>query len=324
MELVAGQSRLDRSFGRHHRILKDIEEQIQKLMAQFQKTSVDSDQIVQHMQIQYPESYEEILQPPEWIRLMKSVLPADDGGGWQRTGRNGRAELEDDSMYAYWRSGQDLNFLRSIQTYSPPSQSQPTQEHLAPNQNSFALLPDDAADSDETRSLSDYESCSLSDQESDTDDGPPEERWKREWPASPPTYRSGALVSGPSSLMKPASAPVPWIHNPAPDPASTTIKPSDLQNPAEFFAHFGFDDVPPVPSSDRPLDFLLGFGDIWLMSQSERNLLHAYWTEQVRTNLQQTQIEVRTTRYNPPAATNLYHRNSYRILNNFAGSMQPH
>lgn len=273
LELVAGKSRLDRSFGRHHFELKKVEEEITKLMKQYLKTHIDSQDILQYLQIQYPEHHEYIVEAPQWIKIIKD-LHSDEG--WKRAWRNGRVEEEDHSIYAFWRTAGDIDFLQTLETIQTPAPVH--QGHLSSNQ--FVALQN----YEET--APDQESLNLEIEEVDDEfdeELPLEEAWQKNWPAPP----------------GPASAPAPNPSPKLPPPSSVSPKPStianltvsDLQDPHDFFFATGLPGKPPIPSSNRPLDELLVTDKVWSLSRLERQNLHAFWTEQVRVHTQEVQIQ---------------------------------
>lgn len=234
MEKVAGQSRLDRAFGRNFRALKEVEDEVKKLLNDFLKIPVDSQQIVTYLEVQYPEHYEHTTQPPPWIPTIKSVSSAD--GEWKRAGKKGKNDIFDDSMYSYWKNGRDLDFLEfGINDVASPNQ---VLSDNVPSANSFSALE-------------------VADEESDDDE---------------------EQIAEEDNLRD------------EPPPVQPVVHLSDFQNPDEFFVGFGYDGVPQVPYTDRTLDILLEYGEIWEMSRSEREKLHAYWIEQVRSNLHHNQL----------------------------------
>ncbi|KAF5380591.1 hypothetical protein D9615_004617 [Tricholomella constricta] len=269
LEVVAGRSRLDASFARNHRDLKDVEGEIKNLMKAFTQTQISSDAIAEFLQTQYPEHFEHILFPPRWISTIHALSAIDDAG-WQKIGkRPNDIQDSDNTKYAFWLRGRDLEFLARKEeppkTREPPPPTKPLQE------NKFALLQgiESAADEDDE----DHE----------------EEPWQLHW---------GSLSA--DSVDMPVSAdqraPIDW--HPAeknvppprsPSPAAIDI--TDLQDPALFFAAHDCATVPQIPASDRPLDILLGEGDMWSFSLVERQRLHAYWVQCVRESLQQNHLD---------------------------------
>jgi len=275
MELVAGQSRLDRTFGRHHRELKSVEEEIKKLMNKFLRNSIDSNQIVQWLEIAYPEHYEHILQPPRWISVIMATYLEGDKNGWQRAGRSGSTELEDNTAYAYWKTAQDLEFLRRREE-PPLAFTQQTSSQVADisSHNMFSALDIDTDSSDVSHVLDS--------EVGESDDDETEEPWQKNWA---PVLAQAAPEARDPPLVQIASPP---SHPTLP---TTCIQISDLRDPLNFFVAHGCDRIPIIPSSDRPLEVLLPLGEIWTLSQPERERLDVYWTEEMRINLHRNQLQ---------------------------------
>ena len=237
LEKVAGKSRLDRAFGRNYRALKEVEDEFERLIKKFLKISVDSDQIVQYLEVQYPEHYEHTVQPPPWISAIKIATSLE--GNWQRVGQKGQSEAQDDTMYTYWRTCGDLDYLEFGQ--DPIPSLPPSQAHLPTTYHSNMFENLEALEID----IADTESAP--DSEVEAEDLSPSQSLE--------SNKSQAFLL------------------------------FDLRNPEEFFVGHGYDGVPSVPSLDRELDVLLASGELWSMARSERERLHAYWIEQVRSNL---------------------------------------
>jgi hypothetical protein len=281
MEMVQGKSRLDRTFGHHHRALKDVEEEVKKLMDDFLKVNIESSRIDQFLELRYPEYYEHLINPPAWISTIKSINSDESSEEWKQVGRHGRAEDLDNSMYAHWRSGQDLNFIEALGDQIPTSTPDIVHSVNQSQGNMFSIL-----ENHDTASQHSDDAIELEDDESDiSDEDAAEERWTKVFldqrPQTPLVLAQNSSpgdTSLPSQLVK-ASAPPHFI------------QPSDLRDPSDFFIAHGCNNVPVVPTSNRALDELLGSGDIWSMSRSERDCLHGFWIELVRTDLHDTQLQ---------------------------------
>jgi len=58
-----------------------------------------------------------------------------------------------------------------------------------------------------------------------------------------------------------------------------------------FFVSLGFDHVPSIPSTDRPLEELLDIvGDVWSMSKNERQRIHKFWVQETRNEIRQSSV----------------------------------
>ena len=100
--------------------------------------------------------------------------------------------------------------------------------------------------------------------------------------APPESSADSERVQAPGSQPEPSS--------PEPSPVvEVETRPSYVNDAAGFFEALGEDGIPAVPLSDRALEELLEDGDVWNMSRYERQLLHEYWIEQARTQMQKNQ-----------------------------------
>ncbi|KAF8070666.1 hypothetical protein FPV67DRAFT_1488261 [Lyophyllum atratum] len=112
LEMVAGRSRLEASFGRNHRELKGI---------------------TSFLETQYPEHFEHVLAPPTWISSIHTLSL-----GWQKVGQRGK-DLQDseNTIYTFWLTGGDLEFLSTEQGLQP-QQALPHNEPM--QENKYAIL----------------------------------------------------------------------------------------------------------------------------------------------------------------------------------------
>ncbi|KAJ7091139.1 hypothetical protein C8R44DRAFT_817142 [Mycena epipterygia] len=288
IEAVAGKSRSNRSIGQHYRELKIVEEEINRLMKAFVQVKVSSKEFENYLGIQYAEHFEHLyVCPPSWITTLRAVFgdDEDEDSGWTRAGKGGKAEMEDNSMYAYWRSGRDLDFLDTSSIHQAES------EQRRESQNRFSALheeqPADSPDLDVEPA--DEEVQEESDESSDDEDID-EESWQQEWPMSDkddadhPIERTNPepLISIRSSTPLPQSR-AEQISPRAPFP----VQVADLSNPTAFFGG----PIPVIPDWNRPLDVLLSEGTMWSFSRRERDRLHAYWSAQIRERLHEDQLQ---------------------------------
>ncbi|KAG6903063.1 hypothetical protein C0995_006250 [Termitomyces sp. Mi166 len=270
IEQIAGRSRLDRSFARDYRALKDIEKEIQKLMQKFSQTVVPSDTITDYLAIQYPEHSEHIKFPPSWISAIFAVSLADGDAGWQTVGNQATTEGVR-NIYSFWQRGADLEFLSRMSRPQPPVEPLPQPEAFPPV-NKFALLKEEVADA--------------LDDNDDSDEEPP---WLSSWD-SPSENESSATATATATAV-PVAQPETFLPAPSRSPSPAGLRISDLQDPAVFFLAHGCAQVPLVPDSNRSLDELLLEGDMWAFAIAERRKLHAYWEQQVRENIYRNNIE---------------------------------
>ncbi|KAJ7045696.1 hypothetical protein C8F04DRAFT_1065834 [Mycena alexandri] len=277
IEMVAGKSRLDRSFGHHYRELKNVEDEIKKLMKTFVAANITSSEFESYLEIQYGEHHEHLyLCPPSWIQILRVALHDDEGEGspWMQAGKHGKVEIDDDSMYAFWRKGRDLDFLDS-------SLQQHAEYELAvENRNRFSAL--EAVEEEKDQGVQVGSEGSSTDAEltdSDDEDDIEEEIWQKDWP----------ILDTKSDSDVPFKRSPP-SRNAEPSPSERSISPvqvADLKDPRAFFGG----SIPSIPNSDRPLDSLLAEGTMWSFSRRERGRLNAYWSAQIRERLHEDQLQ---------------------------------
>ncbi|KIJ68146.1 hypothetical protein HYDPIDRAFT_107807 [Hydnomerulius pinastri MD-312] len=286
-EMVAGQSRLNRTFASRHRELKAVQEEITKLMKQILSTDLelDSSEISKYLQTFHPEQHEFISYPPGWIKTCKDLGQDESGGAWQRQGRKGRVIEQDTSLYAYWKNSGDLEFLEMLGTSAP-----------LPLGDAWAMEPPVSAnfDSFEVLASGTMGNAEITDSEGDDEDSDDESSFEFLEPGK--RWMAVRVVDTPESDVGSAKEERPAAPLPRPqqsEPASEQIaaSPSYVNDPVGLFAALGEDDVPSVPSGDRPLDELLEQGDVWRMSRDERKRLHQFWIDQARIEMHQNQLD---------------------------------
>lgn len=301
MEQVAGKSRLDRAFSHNHREVKDVETRIKDLMQECLDTRVTSDTIMQHLELGFPVQFNDLLQPPPWVSLLFEVSRKPNEG-WTQVGRGGRDEEKDNTIYAYWLRGADIDFLDAAhfqQMYAPPPEVPAAASHPSapPPANRFEVLAGEAAtdgvDADESISVT---SSDIDIDEIDLEDVPPEEQWMYIREAADevtqtrdeasPVNRPSPPVVHPPQAPPPAAAPVE-----PPTLSSQEVHPSDFMNLQEFFSYFGYQTVPPAPNQDRPLAQLVESDEeVWTLSRAERLRFHSLWIDEVRIAQQENRI----------------------------------
>ena len=241
-----GKSRLDRTFGYQHRELKDVEGEVKELMTDFLEIDIASDRITRYLELQYPEHHEHIINPPHWVFTINAINTDDSGGAWKKAGRNGQNDVLDTSMYAHWRSCEDLNFVGALAQQSSLSSLSPD---IGPStRNMFETLADLET---ETASQHSSDATDLEDDHtgSDSDDEDlVEARWQKTLMQEPDPTSIPPQESSPGVTTLPSES----------NDSSTSVQPSDLRDPATFFFAHGCDAVPVVPTSDRALDELFG------------------------------------------------------------------
>ncbi|EPQ57199.1 P-loop containing nucleoside triphosphate hydrolase protein [Gloeophyllum trabeum ATCC 11539] len=281
LEALAGQSRLDREFARLHRALKQVQDELKHLMEGFLQVALDSNDIVDFLQIQYPAHYEALVSPPSWVSLLHG-LQANANDGYQTVYRRGQSATPvDDSLYAFWRDARDLRFLESAgesqgQRASDSSKAPPRDRHHiggSKHTNTFSVLADVGPSEavDESLSAEDETERLL------------EEQWMDV------VYDSDSDTSDTRNLEKQVNE----REIPGNTVASTpprTLQASDLRDLPEFFAHFGLLNVPSPPTGNVGLDQLLDEDSMWSLSKKERERLHRFWEDRIRMDRYANQV----------------------------------
>ncbi|KAH9951524.1 P-loop containing nucleoside triphosphate hydrolase protein [Amylocystis lapponica] len=299
MEKIAGKSRLDRAFAAHYRALRDVETEIKELMKDFLNTRIGLDAIQTYVETQYPAHFESLVNAPQWIQVLHSVHMSDgENGPWKIAGRHGHDEESDDSLYTYWQTGRDQDFLESAANDRSSSMLDPeAAPSRGPTRNSFDVLasiatPDVNMDSEGKDNDSPDVNMDLeSDSDSEFSDGLLEEAWMHI------AADSGAAPMSPLNVPEEVAEAAVFerdsIPSPEPHPSSSAIRPSDFVDLKAFFQAFGCEDIPSIPSSNRPLEILTSddCDDVWTMSLVERQRLHLYWTSETRLQMQQARTQ---------------------------------
>jgi hypothetical protein len=299
-EMIAGKTRLDRSFGHHHRALKDIQEQLVNLMKKWSKTVVEPEEIQDYLEIQYPEHFEHIVYPPPWVQKIRALsLDSNDGGQWHYVGKNRKRDVEDGSLYAFWRYGGDLDFIHRMQLerLSAPQPQLVGDPATLPSQNRYQALDVDVS----PNTIVEVPDPDISD---DSDEDEVDllnlEPWQIQWITATTSDTSASVIDISPAPME-RSSPSPGNDPPVTqmDPAqSDLIGPSDFLDLDGFLQVIGYEGLAPSSSSDRPLENLLVEGMMWSLSLTEREQLHTYWTNRVRNYQLETQLKVCGTEFN--------------------------
>lgn len=301
MEEVAGRSRLDRAFAKHHKQLKEVEEEIKKLMQDCLRTSIDTSHILRHLEVAYPVHFQSLSELPLWISILYKAENASENNedAWTRVGKGGRNAVTDGTTYAYWAAASDLHFLEGahIQARSDRDASrndQGTHDESMPvatsATNQFAVLENSGeGESNDSSEMGSVTSIDIDFE----DDILPEEEWMfAPDQVNPPPTKVSRVPTDEQMHSEPEPSDV--ISGPSPrtlpSAASGGIQASDFHDIRDFFEYFGHAEIPPISVQNRPLDDLLEVEDIWELSYSERVRLHTHWTTEVRTALQEQRI----------------------------------
>jgi len=280
LQMAQNHSRLDRTFN-SKRDLKKVQEEITGLMAKVAKVGIENDsaEIMKYLSTFHPEHHEYLFHPPKWLPNIRIFTDDNEEGAgeWQRAGKH-KSNAEDKSNYAFWKECTDLAFIDQVMT-GAYLRSNPVSDDIYSVQNAFsALTVDDMEDDQEAGSDPD-----LDDLDEPSDGSDVEESWKDAQYRTMPTDRDD-VAEDPFSSLPPISST-----SQVPLDADIPLQPGDFQDMDAFFISLGFDHVPSIPSTDRPLEELLDIvGDVWGMSKSERQRVHKFWVGETRNELSQS------------------------------------
>jgi len=294
LEMAKDRSRLDRAFN-SRRELKSAQENIAKLMDNVLHKDLenDSDEIVKYLSTFHPEHYENLANPPVWLTKIRELLRQDEDdqqGKWLTADRKGKAHVQDQSHYAFWKECTDLAFVDQVSSGMYFHQNDSTPEQMA-SQNRFSLLPTDM-DADNERKSPDSPSSDDGDS-TDSEDIEPEEIWKiiqhqRSLDPEPSKVDAAVDVQAHLSLQEILATQPPTLEN---DTGTTTLLPADFHDVNGFFNSIGLQQVPYVSlDTTRSLESLLDNGDVWGMNAQERKAIHQFWVQETRKELSETYL----------------------------------
>lgn len=283
LEMAQKHSRIDKSFN-VRREFKKVQEDITILLGRVLKVDIENDsgEIMKYISAYHLEHYNYFCNPPKWLSKVRAFMGdgvGEDAGEWRRAGPKGTTLTQDTSNYAFWKECDDFAFVNQVTSghYSRPKPT--TNNYSLPLQNAFSMLAVENVEEDQ-ESESDLDS----DDQDDTLDV--EESWKDEQYGTMPTdsdYNSqGASMHIPSENA--STSPINSGSN-------GPLQPEDFQDLNAFFVSLGFNHPPSILSTDRQLEELLqDVGDVWSMSQSERQRIHKFWVEEARKELRESSV----------------------------------
>ena len=128
LEKMGGRNMLDRSIHREYAAIKEIEEDMQKIVQTIQLPRLSWEKLEQFLDIHYPEQAESLRSPPYWISHLIEQLRADEAtnGEWTRVEASSSRKQRDENdpelrngPYGFWKRARDLDFIQP----PPPTQS---------------------------------------------------------------------------------------------------------------------------------------------------------------------------------------------------------
>ncbi|KAH6914275.1 hypothetical protein BKA70DRAFT_1558250 [Coprinopsis sp. MPI-PUGE-AT-0042] len=266
LETVAGRnsSRLSPMNRQTYHDLKNTEKEIDELLRQISRNVVTSTDLLNYLEVEYPEHYHNFVYPPEWIDSVRQqgLILRDEG--WQKVARGRKGDeddMDDSSPYGFWAGLQDIEFLTSIPSTPPPIA--PVELVEAPIgttgpslANRFEALQIDSSPDEEDVDISNLD--------------------LEDWQTS---GFSGILA--PVAIVQPEPEPEPETRPPVPTLPTPVAEVDPRSYIEHFFEQLGYKAIPSIPQSHRPLEDCLNVGNVWDLSPSERVSLDKYWRTQV-------------------------------------------
>ncbi|KAL5531131.1 hypothetical protein ACEPAG_4007 [Sanghuangporus baumii] len=115
LERSSERSYFDRAMKSEFRAIKETEDEIMKLLKRVIGVNVPSHVLLNHISMLYPEHVDHLEHPPPWILELQSLHGSFHKDGWQKSGGKGKRVVQDSSLYAFWKSCGDLEFLKDAQ-----------------------------------------------------------------------------------------------------------------------------------------------------------------------------------------------------------------
>ncbi|KLO14620.1 P-loop containing nucleoside triphosphate hydrolase protein [Schizopora paradoxa] len=284
LERMAPRSRFALSFASERKKLKEIEAKMTSMLKRFLDSKVPSHTMNEYMSIHYPDFNSSINNPPPWISTVYQLrLQQNHSEETWKTVDHGKSIDMDSTLYSFWRSGEDLDFLCvPVKAKAQKNQSANRFEVLASARpQGKGKVVESTVDADtnfETESNSESD-----DDDDDDDDVPVEERYMKmvhyeeEAGSDEPENATGVPQL---ELARPQETSDDEVFS---ESSSDVLNLSDLNDVPGFFAHFG-EEVPSIPVSNRDLGDLLDdvLCDVWRLSREERDNLHRFWIKECK------------------------------------------
>lgn len=131
IEQVAGRSTMNRAIGRQYGVMKDLEEQMAKVMQSIQEPALSIDAVRAYLDIHYPEHAESLENPPFWVGELANMHWKDEEehGEWQTQDKKKEKERKKEkadglakTMYAFWKGCVDLQYITPQMAPDQPPQ----------------------------------------------------------------------------------------------------------------------------------------------------------------------------------------------------------
>ncbi|KAI5116801.1 hypothetical protein M0805_007013 [Coniferiporia weirii] len=276
LERKFGRSTLSYGLESEFSTMEEVEEVIMMLLESMIESDVASRVLIdRYLSIHYPDYVLHLNMPPSWIRQLHSMQHSqveDSDSPWEEAGKKGKGRVMDNSLYSFWMSGKDLDFLREHR--EPPKATSKMAYNENPRNRFHTLQHFDQAGSDD-------------DDDDDDDDNGDTQSTKSGDGSASSTESKGQRESNPSTPASVKATSSPGEYGKIPLRLSSVF---DIEDIADFFDSHGVSEIPEVPMTDRPLDVLLDqCSNVWSFSKIERTLVNAHWVKEYRVYSYQTQ-----------------------------------
>ena len=116
LEQRSGGGDLDRTIGREYRALKEVEEEVTRIMNRIQLPGLTWEDTKKFLDIHYPRHADSFKRPPSWIAELFRRDKEDEkkNGEWKKVtkGRKASRDVEIAGVYGFWKSGRDIEFIQ--------------------------------------------------------------------------------------------------------------------------------------------------------------------------------------------------------------------
>ncbi|KAI0028475.1 hypothetical protein K488DRAFT_58479 [Vararia minispora EC-137] len=149
LEAVGGRNAPARAYGRARGEVRELEENMRKVMDDIQLPRLSSDKVMEFLNIWFPELWESFSSPPFWIMQHFSNVQEDEknNGEWttveHKKSKDKEAEAELSGIYGFWKQAYDIQFVAAAEhaaaTRETPRQGQSAPTTPLPSSSSSSL-----------------------------------------------------------------------------------------------------------------------------------------------------------------------------------------
>ncbi|KAH9170424.1 hypothetical protein EDB89DRAFT_2071946 [Lactarius sanguifluus] len=122
LEQLSGRGDLDRPIRREYAAMKQVEEEMTRIMNRIQLPGLTWEDAERFLDFQYPQHADSFRGPPFWIAEYFRRIKEDEieNGEWKRTSKGKKAsqDAEISGVYALWKNGRDIEFIQPPATSS--------------------------------------------------------------------------------------------------------------------------------------------------------------------------------------------------------------